>query len=307
MKYIIGIDGGGTKTSCVFADESGKPVYETTGGPANFLIIGTDKAASNILSAIQSGLRKLDSSVDNISIILCGAAGAGRKHHSESLKDALSKKLPERIKIFVESDARIALEGALAGEPGAIMIAGTGSVIFGKDHSGKIFRAGGYGRLIGDEGSGHSIGAGTLNLISKMIDGREAGGEMLQDFNVIFHINNEDDLINLVHNPGFDIPSIAMFTIKSAEKGIPEAERILDQESEELIKHITAIKNKLNLMQLKLVLIGSLVENSNYYSNLLIKKINRLESVTLTKKQYPPEMGAVLMAKKILSENHPSQ
>lgn len=307
MKYIIGIDGGGTKSSCVFADESGKPIYETSGGPANFLIIGTENAAYNILTAIQSGLRKLEASAENISMILCGAAGAGRKHHSESLKNALMKKLPEEIKIFVESDARIALEGALAGEPGAILIAGTGSVIFGKDGSGKIFRAGGYGRVIGDEGSGHSIGAATLNLISKMIDGREAEGEMLQDFNVIFHIDNEDDLINLVHNPGFDIPSIAMFTIKSAEKGIPEAEKILDQESDELIKHITAIKNKLNLKPLKLVLIGSLAENSNYYSKLLIKKINRLENVELTKKQYSPEMGAILMAKKILSENHSSQ
>lgn len=307
MNYIVGIDGGGTKTSCIFADESGNSLFETTGGPSNFLILGTENSTSNILSVIQSGLHKLNASIEDISIILCGVAGAGRKYHSDSLRDALIKKLPEKIKIFVDSDARIALEGALAGEPGAILIAGTGSVIFGKDSSGKIFRAGGYGRAIGDEGSGYSIGTKTLNLVSKMIDGREAKGEILRDFNEIFHIDNEDDLINLVHNPGFDIPSIAMFTIKSAGKGISEAERILDEESDELIKHIIAIKNKLNLMPLKLVLIGSLIESTNYYSQLLIKKIKELDNVVLTKKQFSPEMGAVLMAKNILSEIHSSQ
>ncbi len=307
MKYIVGIDGGGTKTSCVIADESGKSLFESGGGPSNFLIIGVDKAASNILSIIQSGLRKLNISTAHISIILCGVAGAGRKHHSDNLKEALIKKLPENIKIVVESDARIALEGALAGEAGAILIAGTGSVIFGKDESGNIFRAGGFGRVIGDEGSGYSIGARTLNLISKMMDGRENIGEILNDFSTIFHINNEGDLINLVHNPGFDVSSIAMFTIKSAEKGIAEAEKILNEESDELIKHIIAVKDKMKLKSLKLVLIGSLIENNNYYSQLLIKKITRLENIGLTKKQFSPEMGAVLMAKNILSGKHSSQ
>lgn len=302
MKYIVGIDGGGTKTSCIFADKSGNSLFETIGGPSNFLIIGTDNAALTILSVIQSGLHKLNASVEDISIILCGVAGAGRKYHSDSLRESLIKKLPENSNIFVESDARIALEGALAGNPGAILISGTGSVIFGKDDSGKVFRAGGFGRAIGDEGGGYSIGVKTLTLISKMIDGRETKGELLQDFSTIFQINNEDDLISLVHNPGFDIPSIAMFTIRSAEKGIAEAVRIIDEESNELIKHITSIKNKMNNLPLKLVLIGSLIENRNYYSQLLIKKIDRLEDVQLTKKQFSPEMGAVLMARRILSE-----
>lgn len=307
MSIIVGLDGGGTKTRCVFADESGNSILEITGGPSNFLSIGNDKAVSNILSVIKSGLNKLDSSIENISIILAGVSGAGRKYHADELQDALIKKLPESLKnVYVESDARVALEGALAGEPGAVLIAGTGSVIFGKDKSGKIHRVGGFGRVIGDEGSGYSIGVNTLKLISNMIDGRKEKDELLEKFNTIFHIKHENDLISLVHNPGFDVASIAMFTIKNADEGSVEAKRILDKESGELIKHITTVKDKVGLKPLKVVLIGSLIENRNYYSQLLIQKIKVLNDIELTERKYSPEMGAVIMARNILASKQTS-
>lgn len=304
MKYVVGIDGGGTKTNCVFADESGESIIESSGGPSNFLTIGNDKASSNLLSIIESGLAKLNSSFENISIILAGISGAGRKFHADNFRESLHNKFPKNnYKLYIESDARIALEGALAGKPGAILIAGTGSVIFGKDESGKIHRVGGFGRIVGDEGGGYSIGFKTLKMISKMIDGREADGDILKKFRTIFNINSDDDLISLVHNPGFDVSSIALFTIKSASEEIAEAKKIIDEESDELINHIKVIKNKLNLSPLKLALIGSLVENKNYYSELLIKKISGIKDVELTEKKYSPEMGAVLMAKNILSQD----
>lgn len=304
MNYIVGIDGGGTKTSCIFADESGKSLLQTTGNASGFLTTGTDKAASNIISIVKSGLTKLNASFEDILIILAGVAGAGRKFHADNLRESILGKIPEGfMNFFIESDARIALEGALAGEAGAVLIAGTGSIVFGKDNSGEFHRAGGFGRLIGDEGGGYSIGIRTLNLISRMIDGREAEGEILKKFSTIFHINNEDDLISLVHNSGFDVSSIAMFTIKSAGEGLAEAVSILERESDELINHILVIKNKLRLSPLKLVLIGSLIENDNFYSQLLLKKIKRIKDVKLCEKKFPPEMGAVIMAKQILSTN----
>jgi N-acetylglucosamine kinase-like BadF-type ATPase len=307
MSIIVGLDGGGTKTRCVFADGSGNSILEITGGPSNFLSIGSDKAASNILSVIKSGLNKLDISIENVSIILAGVSGAGRKFHADELKDAMIKKLPETLKnVYVESDARVALEGALAGEPGAVLIAGTGSVIFGKDKSGTIHRVGGFGRIIGDEGSGYSIGVKTLKLISNMIDGRNKKDDLLERFNTIFHISNENDLISLVHNPGFDVASIAMFTIKNADEGSEEAKRILDHESDELLKHITTVREKVGQKPLKLVLTGSLIENQNYYSQLLIEKIKVLKDIELTERKYSPEMGAVIMARNILASNQSS-
>ncbi len=307
MNYIIGLDGGGTKTKCVFADESGKPLFELTGGPANFLTIGNDKAAANIISLVKSGLTKLGASFDNILIIAAGISGAGRKFHADMIRESLLRKLPEGFtNIYVESDGRVALEGALGGEAGAVVIAGTGSVIFGKDKSGRIHRAGGFGRIIGDEGSGYSIGVKTLRLISHMLDGREKAGEMFESFRTIFHIESTDDLIKLIHNPGFDVASIAMFTLRSADERIKEAQKILKTESDELIRQIYVIKEKTGLSPLKLVLIGSLIENDNYYSRLLRKKIKRIEGSEPAERKFPPEMGAVIMAGQILAAKEKS-
>ncbi len=307
MNYIVGLDGGGTKTNCVFADESGKPVLQLSGGPANFLSVGNDKAAANIISLVKSGLTKLDASFDNILIIMAGISGAGRKLHADILKESLLKKLPEGFtNIFVESDARAALEGALGGEPGAVLIAGTGSVIFGKDMSGRIHRAGGFGRVIGDEGSGYSIGVKTLRLIAGMLDGRDQPGEMFDQFRTIFHINNEDDLISLVHNPGFDAASIALFTIRCAGDNMEEAKKILDEEACELIKQVKAVKKKMKEDPLKLAMIGSLVENDNYYSRLMKEKVTAMQGMELIARKHPPEMGAVIMAQNLLSAREKS-
>ena len=87
MKLIIGLDGGGTKTNCIFADESGKSLLEISGGPSNFLSMGNEKAASNIVSIIKSGLKKINSSIEDVSIILAGVSGAGRKIHADQLED----------------------------------------------------------------------------------------------------------------------------------------------------------------------------------------------------------------------------
>ncbi len=302
MKFIVGLDGGGTKTRCEFADESGKPILELSGGPANFLSIGNEKTAANIISLVKSGLTKLDASFDDILIIMAGISGAGRKHHAELLKESLLKKLPEGFtNIFVESDARAALEGALGGKPGAVLIAGTGSVIFGKDKSGQIHRAGGFGRVIGDEGSGYSIGVKTLRIIAGMLDGRDKPDDMFDQFTTIFHINHEDDLISLIHNPGFDAASIALFTIRCADDNMKEAKKILDDEAGELVKQVKAIKIKMKVDPLMLALIGSLVENDNYYSQLMKEKISALEGIELTARKYSPEMGAVIMAQNLLS------
>ncbi len=140
-----------------------------------------------------------------------------------------------------------------------------------------------------------------------MLDGREKAGKMLESFRTIFHINSTDDLITLVHNPGFDVASIAMFTLRSAGEGNSEAKKILDAESDELIKQIYVIKEKTGLSPLKLVLIGSLIENDNYYSQLLIKKIKRIEGLEPAERKFSPEMGAVIMAGKILAAEEKSR
>lgn len=175
-KYLIGLDGGGTKTKCVITDFNFNPLYTCQGGPSNFLLIGTQIVSETILSLILESISYLKISPDDIASILIGTTGAGRQNDAQKLKIDFTQYAESKgysFKSFnVDSDARIALEGAFSGGPGSLLIAGTGSVIFGKDRNHQIHRVGGFGRLIGDEGSGNTLGRRGLNQVAKEFDGR---------------------------------------------------------------------------------------------------------------------------------------
>ena len=141
MKYLIGIDGGGTKTKCVIANLQGNPVYETSGGPSNFLIHGLDKVSENILNLLTDCVKNLKCDFRDLACIVIGTAGAGRKEDADKLKSHFLKYAKSKNSVIknliIESDARIALEGAFSGKPGTILISGTGSIMFGKDTDGR--------------------------------------------------------------------------------------------------------------------------------------------------------------------------
>ncbi|MCH7773591.1 MAG: hypothetical protein IH784_04185, partial [Bacteroidetes bacterium] len=176
MKYLIVFDCGATKTECALTDINGNILYTTTGGAANFLVTGTDGTSRIILSLLNDCIRKFNTDYSEIEKIVIGAAGAGRKKDAEKLESSLLEIFSAdgiNIKsLKVVGDAQIALQGAFPNEAGCILIAGTGSIIYGKDEKGNIYRVGGFGRLLGDEGSGFSIGKKGLQAAAKYFDGR---------------------------------------------------------------------------------------------------------------------------------------
>ena len=154
MKYLIGMDGGGTKTKCILTDINLNPIFETVGGASNFLVIGTEKVSETILNLVNDCLSSQKISIEDIDAIVLGTTGGGRCNDAELLENQISSDAKQKSltinKFRVESDARIALEGAFSGKAGSILIAGTGSIMFGKDEAGEIHRVGGFGRFNGD-------------------------------------------------------------------------------------------------------------------------------------------------------------
>ncbi len=213
MKYLIGIDGGGTKTKCIVANPQGNPVYETSGGPSNFLIHGLDKVSENILNLLTDCVKNLNCDFSDLACIVIGTAGAGRKEDADKLKNHFLKYAKSKNSViknfYVESDARIALEGAFSGKPGTILISGTGSIMFGKDVKRKIHRVGGFGRQVGDEGSGYSIGKRGIQAISKFYDRRGEITSLVKFISDNFKINTGEELINAVYKNNLDIASLA--------------------------------------------------------------------------------------------------
>ncbi|MCL4550271.1 MAG: hypothetical protein M1495_17090 [Bacteroidetes bacterium] len=301
MGLYVGIDGGGTKTKCVLADDQLKILAEAEAGPTNPLAVGVDKSSEILFELIQNVSKK--ESEQSITSVVIGLAGAGRKKIAGEIENRL-KLLVKRKKVSIKnikvlSDVEIALEGAFAGALGIILIAGTGSIVFGKNKNGELFRAGGFGKVIGDEGSGYSIGKKALQLVSKEFDGRGSKTFLTTILGKKFGIKNRDDLITAVYSSGFDIARFAEHVIAAAQLGDKIARNILADESDELICHVETLYKQLGEKKMSLCLSGGLLSSKNYYSNLLRRKIKKVfGDIEIKKNIYPPEIGAAVVAKK---------
>lgn len=304
MKYLIGMDGGGTKTKCILTDLNLQPIYETIGGPSNFLVIGTETVSETILNLINDCTSSQNILSDDIQAIVLGTTGGGRRNDAELLEKQIFNQAKQNNitinKFRVESDARIALEGAFSGKPGSILIAGTGSIMFGKDEEGKIHRVGGFGRYIGDEGSGYRIGRKGLNAVARAYDGRAKYTKIADLLEQEFSISSAEELITEVYRNNFNIASVAPLVFDAAESGDKIAQRILENEANELLLHISAMKEKLKVQILKVSLIGSLLTTPNYFSYLFNEMVVRkFNDIQIKEAEHSPEYGAALMAKNL--------
>jgi len=300
-KLFIGIDGGGSNTKLLLTDINLNLLEESIGGPSNFLKIGLDSASRNVYELAIPFIHKYK---ESRFYIVIGTAGAGRKNDAEEFEFNLKKYFNQNTKIKVVSDAEITLKGAFKNEDGAILIAGTGSILYYKSGEG-VNRVGGFGRLIGDEGSGYSIGRKGLNTLAKILDGRLHSSILMNLAEEKFGINSQELLITKVYKESFNIASFSEVVIEAANQGDNYSLDIIKEEAEELFIHITTLIRKENLKELNLVLTGGLLSNDNIFKSTLINKINKeLPQVEVVNPKHPPEYGAVLIAKEISSENN---
>lgn len=301
-KYYIGLDGGGTKTKCVITDAELNPLYECTGGPSNFLLIGTKTVSETILELIKQCVNNLNITNEEVESIVIGTAGAGREHDAKKLEivvNSLATDSGFKLKSFkVDHDARIALEGAFSGLPGSILISGTGSIMFGKDNENNLHRVGGFGRYIGDEGSGLYIGRKGFSAVAKEFDGRGNKTLLTKYLAEVHAINTSSELITEIYSNNFPIASITPLVIKAAKEGDETCHSILEENVDELILHIKAMQKIINEEVLRLCLVGGTIATDNYYAELFSKTVNEsLPNVKIVEADYPPVMGAAIMAK----------
>ena len=306
MKYLIGIDGGGTKTECALAELSGEVLHCSFGKPSNFLAIGIDAAVENLFHLIEGSLFKIEADFTDVKAIVIGTAGAGREEDVRLLESSLNKFASKEgihiNSVKVVSDSRIALEGAFSGRAGCILISGTGSILFAKDKNGLIHRNGGFGRMIGDEGSGYSIGRKGLAVVAKEFDGRGKSTLITQLLNKKFGISSAPDLITNIYKHNFDVASVAEMVLTAADKNDAIAMQILNEEADDLLLHITAAIKKMKVKKLDIAFSGSLIAKKNIYSDTLRNKIaDSLSSVKIKEPINSPVEGAILLAKELLN------
>jgi glucosamine kinase len=167
VPYYLGIDGGGTKTTCAVGDDV-HLLATAISGPSNIVRVGESQARESLLQAVQRACAAAGITPQQVVGTCVGGSGAAHPELAGVVRECLSEILPSPIDVV--GDMQIALQAAFDTGPGVIVIAGTGSISYGRDQQGRTVRAGGWGFAIGDEGSAHWIGRSAVNLLLRTSD-----------------------------------------------------------------------------------------------------------------------------------------
>ncbi|MGB8064040.1 MAG: BadF/BadG/BcrA/BcrD ATPase family protein [Candidatus Sulfotelmatobacter sp.] len=167
MPYYLGIDGGGTKTTCAVGDDA-HLLATAVSGPSNIVRVGGSQARESLLQGVQQACAAAGITPRQVAGTCVGGSGAAHPELAAVVRDCLSEVLSSPIDVV--GDMQIALEAAFDTGPGVIVIAGTGSIAYGRDQQGRTVRAGGWGFAIGDEGSAHWIGRSAVNSLLRASD-----------------------------------------------------------------------------------------------------------------------------------------
>lgn len=311
-QFVIGMDGGATKTAAMLSDLKGAVLAEDAGGASNPQVVGPEKTASVIVGLIETLTSKVGCRPSEIVGIMAGLAGAGREGDKESVRNAVTAEAKRRRlpigRVGVESDGRVSLEGAFKGKAGIILIAGTGSFSLAKDHKGGIHRAGGWGRIVGDEGSGQILGREGLNAVAKHIDGRGKPTTLTALIAKKFGLSSQEKIISAVYRQNFDVATIAPLVIEAATGKDIECARILNKATFELSEHVRILVKEIEesshaRSKIPLAFIGSLITNDNVYQKILKHRIMfSMPQVNVVPPEAPPAFGAVLLAIRLVED-----
>jgi len=301
-RLVFGADGGGTKTLGIIADASGAPLVRRQAGPANPNVVGLDGSAKILAGLILDSCQEAHCTPRDLDAIVLGLAGAGSSVIRERLEAAIAEQFRSRgfqsPAVSIESDARIALEGAFNGGPGLIIIAGTGSILLGKTAHGSGKVVGGWGRVLGDEGSGYFIGLEALKAVTRDFDGIATSGVLRTLFEGRFGWRSRENVIVAVYQENFTIPSLAPLVLESAGEHDPVSLDILRRAAALLADQVGVFIHDLkDDTRLGVVFVGGLIDHETVYALILRETLqSRFPAIDIRPAMHPPVQGAVLLA-----------
>lgn len=242
---VIGIDGGGSKTHAIVADEQGKTIAETV-GPGSAVRPGqADHSATVIADVVRDALASCDMTHVTPRVLSVGVAGAGRDAERQELWQALMSR-DLATELVIHSDFSIALDDAFGDGAGVLLIAGTGSVAFGRGPAGVTARCGGWGPVCGDEGSGAWIGRKALSVVTSASDGREPETALTGALLTAAQVNETTDLIAwAAQATPSQLATLAPVVLAVADAGDLRANALLTIAVEELVLHVRTLARQL--------------------------------------------------------------
>nr|MBO2470930.1 hypothetical protein [Bacillota bacterium] len=254
-KLLVAVDGGGSKTKLWVLDTSGRVVAEGRGGPSTVTVVGIEAATQAVADGARSaGLAGLGEKggdaeiqrsvghVEQVAVAAAVVAGTEPERERTGLQNGMAGLFP-KAQIVLRHDADGALLAGTLGDPGILILSGTGSVCLSMGPGGQRARVGGWGPLVDDGGSGYWIGREAIRLALRAADGRDEPTVLTKLLAERAQVSDVRELPGAVHRGDFGRPWIARLTplvAQAAQDGDAAANRILDQAAEELAEHVRA-------------------------------------------------------------------
>lgn len=260
MKLYAGFDGGGSKTACCLADETGRLLGIGTGGPSNYLFCGRETAAQSVQNGLNAAFAAAGIAPQPLAGTFVGSAAillGNGDYHADFFRSCIDSHV-----LVCDSDIVPVWFGGAQEQDAVVAIAGTGSIAYGCTKEG-FFRVGGWGPLLGDEGSGYDLGRRALQLAARMADGREPLEKLfLKEILRFYRIDTPHDLISAVKGENFreKIAACAKIITLLDQQGSPAAALLLEQTADELALLCTVAARKSGREELPVVLSGGLAE-----------------------------------------------
>jgi len=316
-KYVLGIDGGGTKTLCLLANQYGVVIGQGLGGPSNPYHASDDDLKTAFHTSIHAALAHLSTPIE-LAAICVGCAGAHNPVQQQRVQGLIWQALqmlpthlitlsttPPPTEVYLDMVTSLA---AGTGERfGIVVISGTGSSIYGETREGQQVQVGGWGKFLDDEGSGYEIGRLALRAAVKAYDGRLSSTLLEPLMLKHWQYSSLDILFERVLTQPFTIPEIASMaevTYHAAQQGDAIALQILSEVGQQLAHGVLTAAHRLELTDQKfpLVMSGSILKNIEMVRKQLLTKVQaKLPFVEPIHLQVEPAMGAVYLALKSLA------
>ncbi len=296
--YIIGIDGGGTKTIGILATATGQHLTQVQSGPTNYHVIGEAKTQA-VLEGIVAELYEKAGIPPTSPVRFClGMAGLGRAADREVIGRICDELGIPQNRILTH-DAHIALVGGTEKQEGVIVISGTGAIVYGINADGREARASGWGYLLGDEGSGYDIAIKGLQAVARATDGRGDRTELTDRILNKLELNEPSELIRWTHAASRDtIAQLAEVVFDTAKTGDTITDRIVEEAADELVCAAISVIEQLEFTEpFDIVLSGGNLIHQTMFVDKLRYRFARIQpeaSVQLPK--HEPAYGAVFVA-----------
>ncbi|BBI36481.1 N-acetylmuramic acid/N-acetylglucosamine kinase [Cohnella abietis] len=300
MKYVIGIDGGGTKSLLHMMDLEGNLLLELRGGPTNIYATSEQAVEQELTELLSQMVEASGRSIADCVALCLGSAGVDRPYEKQVLSDIFRKCGVTGI-LTITHDAEAVLVAGTGKQEGITLVSGTGSFGFARDLEGNRARTGGWGHLIGDEGGGYDIGINAIKAAVRSEDGREAPTLLLPMLMKEIGLERPEQFLQYVYKTAGkpQIAALAKVVSEAYLAGDVRAKRILEDAASELYLKTSTLVRALHFENRPITLVanGSVFTHIHYvYERLshLIK--SSYPEITVVKPTLPAAHGAALIA-----------